>query len=269
MDLKPLIPPGLIERIVGLSGLQRAYFGVQNAGRNVDCFPQGPLSSQTRTPGSVAAQINGDVSKGRHHTVTVVPMGERPPLIRGASQALRPSPLVARIRFAQDGCWTEVDVDVGRGINVTIPAAMIQVILHNEGPISSVNPETGEETVGRIVQAAVFIDEMPYFKRHNARRTQRFALIAGGGAASPVTPIPAFATELAAAYAGVTFGTVGGAGIEFQDEDGGVVAWLDYSNIAPRPSTVPIPNGATRYRIVNTNGPGTDITPVIVWELAF
>lgn len=267
MDLKPLIPPGLIERIVGLSGLQKAYFGVQNAGRNVECFPQGLLGSETRTPGSVAARINGDVSKGRHHTVTIVPMGERPPPRISPTQLLQPSPLVARIRFAQDGCWTEVAIDVGRGINVTIPATMIEVILHNEGPLSSINQE-GVQTVGRIVQAAVFIDEMPYFKRHNARRTHRFENVDGGGS-TPVTPIPAFATELSAMYPVQLFTSLSSIVVQFFDENGGVVMTVDYYTAGVRPSTIPVPSGAVSYSITNQQAPGSTYQPVAIWELAF
>lgn len=265
MDFKPRIPAGLVERLVGLSGLQRAYFGVQNAGRNVACPPQGPLLSDARTPGQVAARINGDVSKGRHHTVTVRPTREYAPPARAPIQELQPSPLVARIRFAQDGCWAEVDVDVKRGINVTVPATMIEVVLHNEGPLSVVNIE-GVETVGRIVDAAVFIDEMPYFKRHNATRTHRLAAIPAGDT-SPPQPIPAFATELVGLFPGQTFSPSTGIVVEFLDENGGLVMDVDYFNAPTLPNVIPVPNGATQYTVVNFQaGP---YAPVLIWELAF
>ncbi len=265
MDLKPLIPPGLVERIVGLSGLQKAYFGVQNAGRNVTCRPQGPLLAETRTPGQVAARINGDVSKGRHHTVTICPTREYAPPQLTPTQILQPSPLVARIRFGQDGCWTEVDVDVKRGINVTVPAAMIEIILHNEGPVSTVNIE-GVETVGRIIDAAVFIDEMPYFKRMNATRTIVFPTI--DASSTTVTQrIPAFAMALAGATAGPVQ-TLFNVFLQFLDENGNVVGESDGPASAAR-VPIAIPNGAVGFRLRNSNAFPVNGPLATVWELAF
>lgn len=272
MDLKPLIPSGLIDRLVGLSGLQRAYFGVQNAGRNVTCPPQGPLRSETRTPGQMAARINGDVSKGRHHTVTVRPTREYAPPLRGLTQILQPSPLVARIRFAQDGCWAEFEADVKRGINVTVPATMIEVILHNEGPTSALSIE-GVETVGRLIDAAVFIDEQPYFKRHSATRTivdpTPLPVSGVNSGLGAINLLPPFAISFAGVLGPQGASAFSGVSLQFLNENNAVVGETPApANLAGIP--FPIPGGSVSYRYRNGNaGFGISAPIVTVWELAF
>lgn len=269
MDFPGRIPPGLVEKLVGLTGLQKAYFGVQNAGRNVAVPAMGPPAFGARRGGVVAARINGDVSKGRHHTVTIAPTREyAPPNPEGFEQILLPSPVIAKIRFAQDGNWTDFFVDVKRGVNITVPAAMIEISLINEGPLPVVSEE-GSVTVGRTVDVAVFIDEQPYFKRHNATFTHRFSeTIVNGGNVSATREIPSFAIDCCAIYPGQSFTYISGAILEYLDENGNVVAAFDYSSGAIRPTTVPVPNGAVSYRIRNI-GVGSIVDPVVIWELCF
>lgn len=220
--------------------------GKNNGGRFIDLFPQPPSTFAGSKNQEAALRVTGSDGEAVLMTITLTPPevalipSEDPP--RPLNELPR---VTALVRWGQDGCFTEAEVDVRKGTVITVCASEVTVTLRND----AVNQTDGENTFqAPPVRVGAFIGYLPYFKPSNAVRTVTVATLPlTDGLASALSVIPNFASEVSVGFAP---GAASGATMRFLDSVGSILSEVQVSSGERHK----IPANATSVVFVNNTG---------------
>lgn len=228
--------------------LESAQRGHCNAGR-------GPFEVE---PGRAVEllRVNGDVSKGRTHVLTVAVYDEddKPVptvLPQGASDTVG-VPLTGIVRYGQDGTMpSNVEIDVKHGTSFVVPAGFAGFSIRNDAtPGETVIGEDTYTVEDKTRKVGAWIVEGTTSNIYDATRTiQNVEVVAAGGGAGSLTRIPKQAVGVALMIDLVE--NPNDKTIEFFDDFGNRVAQVP-SFLALTPFAN-IPNQASFVRFFNVN----------------